>query len=116
MNKSGDQKTISAAEMLEYIIGCKWSIRILMLIQQQVNRPGAITRSIAGLTTKVLNDCLSKMVSFGMLEKTAYPEVPPRVEYQFTDFGRKFILILDAVADLQEELDDVASLNEQHNH
>ena len=40
-----------------------------------------------------------------MLEKTAYPEVPPRVEYQFTDFGQKFILILDAVAQLQHELD-----------
>jgi DNA-binding HxlR family transcriptional regulator len=105
MTRARAGKTISAAEMLEYIIGCKWSIRILMLIQQQVNRPGAITRSITGLTTKVLNDCLSKMVSFGILKKTAYPEVPPRVEYNFTDFGQKFILILDAVAKLQHELD-----------
>jgi DNA-binding HxlR family transcriptional regulator len=105
MNKAETRKTISAAEMLEYVIGCKWSIRILLLIQQNINRPGAITKSIAGLTTKVLNDCLAKMVSFGILAKTAYPEVPPRVEYQFTDFGRKFILILDAVAQLQQELD-----------
>jgi DNA-binding HxlR family transcriptional regulator len=104
MNKAETGKTISAAEMLEYVIGCKWSIRILMLIQQKVNRPGAITRSITGLTTKVLNDCLAKMVSFGILAKTAYPEVPPRVEYQFTDFGQKFILILDAVAELQNEI------------
>jgi DNA-binding HxlR family transcriptional regulator len=112
MNRPGIGKTTSAAEMLEYIVGCKWSIRILMLIQQQVNRPGAITRSITGLTTKVLNDCLSKMVGFGMLEKTAYPEIPPRVEYKFTDFGRKFILILDAVAELQQELD----ISENQNH
>lgn len=105
MNRAGAGKTISAAEMLEYIVGCKWSIRILILIQQKVNRPGAIIRSITGLTTKVLNDCLSKMVSFGILNKTAYPEVPPRVEYNFTDFGLKFILILDAVAELQHELD-----------
>jgi DNA-binding HxlR family transcriptional regulator len=105
MTRTGAERKISAAEMLEYIVGCKWSIRILMLIRQQVNRPGAITRSIAGLTTKVLNDCLSKMVSFGILKKTAYPEVPPRVEYNFTDFGQKFILILDAVAKLQHELD-----------
>jgi DNA-binding HxlR family transcriptional regulator len=87
MNRAGIGKITSAAEMLEYIVGCKWSIRILILIQQKVNRPGAITRSITGLTTKVLNDCLSKMVGFGMLEKIAYPEVPPRVEYNFTDFG-----------------------------
>jgi DNA-binding HxlR family transcriptional regulator len=116
MKGSEGKKTISAAEMLEYIIGCKWSMRILMLIQQQVNRPGAITRSIAGLTTKVLNDCLSKMVSFGMLEKTAYPEVPPRVEYNFTDFGRKFILILDAVAELQHEMDTSENKNTANNY
>ena len=98
-------KTVSAAEMVEYIVGCKWSIRILILIRQGVNRPGAIARSIDGLTTKVQNDCLNKMVSFNILEKTAYPEVPPRVEYNLTQFGQRFTIILDAIAQLQCELD-----------
>lgn len=96
---------MSAAAMLESIIGCKWSIRILTLIQQGVDRPGAITRSIDGLTTKVQNDCLNKMVGFDILEKVSYPEVPPRVEYKLTRFGQRFIVILDAVAELQRELD-----------
>jgi len=98
-------KPRSAAAMLEYIVGCKWSIRILTLIRQGVDRPGAITRSINGLTTKVQNDCLSKMVGFGILERVAYPEVPPRVEYKLTIFGQQFATILDAVAELQRELD-----------
>lgn len=98
-------KTESVAAMLETIVGCKWSIRILTLINQGVDRPGMITRSIDGLTTKVQNDCLNKLISFGIVEKTSYPEVPPRVEYQFTDFGRQFIVILDMVATLQHELD-----------
>ncbi len=98
-------KTASAAAMLEYIVGCKWSIRILTLIRQGVDRPGAITRSIDGLTTKVQNDCLNKMVAFGVLEKISYPEVPPRVEYKLTNFGQRFVAILDAIAQLQRELD-----------
>lgn len=98
-------KIVSAAEILEYIVGCKWSIRILNSIRQGVNRPGAIARSIDGLTTKVQNDCLNKMVGFNILEKIAYPEVPPRVEYNLTQFGQRFTVILDAIAQLQRELD-----------
>ena len=98
-------KTRSAAAMLEYIVGCKWSIRILALIKQGVDRTGAITRAIDGLTTKVLNDCLNKMMSFNILEKTSYPEVPPRVEYKLTNLGQRFVVILDAVAELQYEID-----------
>ncbi|NJN56200.1 MAG: helix-turn-helix transcriptional regulator [Leptolyngbyaceae cyanobacterium SL_5_9] len=91
--------------MVEYIVGCKWSMQILSLICHGIDRPGAITRSIDGLTTKVQNDCLSKMVNFGILEKFSYPEVPPRVEYKLTSFGRRFIAILDTIAELQREID-----------
>jgi DNA-binding HxlR family transcriptional regulator len=105
MNGKQTRKNTSAAAMVEYIVGCKWSMQILTLICQGVDRPGAITRAIDGLTTKVQNDCLSKMVSFGILEKYSYPEVPPRVEYKLTNFGRRFIAILDAIAELQREID-----------
>ncbi|MBD3887560.1 helix-turn-helix transcriptional regulator [Phormidium tenue FACHB-886] len=91
--------------MLECVVGCKWSIRILTLIRQGVDRPGAITRSIEGLTTKVQGDCLNKMVGFGILERIAYAEVPPRVEYKLTHLGQRFVSILDAVAELQYEID-----------
>ncbi|MBE9182064.1 helix-turn-helix transcriptional regulator [Oculatella sp. LEGE 06141] len=99
--------------MLECIVGCKWSIRILTLIRQGVDRPGAITRSINGLTTKVQGDCLNKMVGFGILERIAYAEVPPRVEYKLTYLGQRFVSILDAVAELQYEID---AASQQHNN
>jgi len=105
MNRGQFEKTTSAAAMIEYVVGCKWSIRILTLIRQGVDRPGAMTRAIDGLTTKVQNDCLNKMVSFNILEKVSYPEVPPRVEYKLTHFGQRFTTILDAIAELQHEIE-----------
>lgn len=89
--------------MVENIIRCKWSLSVLSLIQQGVNRPGAMEKSVEGLTTKVLNERLRKLMRFGILEKTIFPEVPPRVEYHLTDFGRKFIGILDAIDSLERD-------------
>lgn len=112
MGKGLSDKVTSAAAMLEYTVGCKWSIRILTLIRQGIDRPGAITRSIDGLTTKVQGDCLNKMVAFGILERIAYGEIPPRVEYKLTTFGQRFVSILDAVSELQREMD---ASSQQHN-
>lgn len=112
MGREKLDKTTSAAAMLEYVVGCKWSIRILTLIRQGVDRPGAITRSIEGLTTKVQGDCLNKMVSFGILNRIAYAEIPPRVEYKLTNLGQRFVSILDAVEDLQQEIN---AASQKHN-
>ena len=60
-------------------------------------------RSVKGLTTKVLNERLRKLVNFGLLERHAYAEIPPRVEYELTPFGRKFVRILDAIEELEAE-------------
>lgn len=95
---------INGKRMVENIIRCKWSLSVLSLIRQGVNRPGAMERSVEGLTTKVLNERLRKLVNFGILEKKIFPETPPRVEYKLTDFGRKFIGILDAIEDLEDDL------------
>jgi len=62
-------------------------------------------RNVEGLSTKVLNSCLRKNVEFGILERVAYPEIPPRVEYVITPFGEKFIRILDQLETLQEEIE-----------
>lgn len=64
-----------------------------------------MVRSAEGLTTKVLNDCLRKNLDFGILERIAYPELPPRVEYELTEFGQKFIRVLDQLEALQVEID-----------
>ncbi len=93
-----------AHEMVESIIGCKWSLHVLSQVRSGTNRPGAMVRTTDGLTTKVLNERLAKMLRFGIVEKVSYPEVPPRVEYHLTDFGRRFLRVVDEVESLQREL------------
>ena len=94
-----------SARMVEAIYGCKWSLTVYRLLASGVNRPGEMVRSVDGLSTKVLNDCLRKNLDFGIIKRVAYPEIPPRVEYEITDFGRKFIRILDQIEDLQREIE-----------
>lgn len=90
--------------MVETIYGCKWSLTVYRLLPNGINRPGEMVRSVEGLTTKVLNECLRKNVTFGIIERIAYNEIPPRVEYVVPPFGRNFIRILDALEQLQEEI------------
>lgn len=98
-------KRTSAAAMMESVFACKWSARILNLIGHGVNRPGAITGAMSGLSTKVMNDCLRRLIDFKLLERMSYPEIPPRVEYKLTDFGVRFVEILDKVEELQSGID-----------
>lgn len=90
--------------MVEDIVGCKWSLAVLGAVRGGVVRPGAIEHAIDGLSKKVLNERLVKLVRFGILDKTSYAGLPPRVEYALTPFGEKFCGLLDGVAALEHEL------------
>ncbi|OZA31146.1 MAG: transcriptional regulator [Hydrogenophilales bacterium 17-61-9] len=93
-----------SARMVETIYGCKWSLTVYQLLANGINRPGQMVRSVEGLTTKVLNECLRKNMEFGIIERIAHNEVPPRVEYAITPFGEKFIRVLDELEKLQSEI------------
>lgn len=90
--------------MVEDVVGCKWSLTVLGLIASGVSRPGAMARSTEGLTAKVLNERLRKLERFGLVDREVFAEVPPRVEYRLTPFGRRFQDVLDRIAALEEEV------------
>jgi DNA-binding HxlR family transcriptional regulator len=98
------ESSTSAAHMVEDVLGCKWTLRVLGAIRAGVVRPGALEREIRGISTKVLNERLRKLDRFGIIQRRAFPEVPPRVEYRLTVFGRRFLRVLDAVDALEREL------------
>jgi DNA-binding HxlR family transcriptional regulator len=95
-----------SARMVETIYGCKWSLTVYQLLAHDINRPGEMVRNVEGLSTKVLNECLRKNVQFGILNRVTFNEVPPRVEYEVTPFGDKFIRILDQLEVLQNEISE----------
>ena len=77
--------------MVEDVVGCKWSLAVLGAVRGGVRRPGAMEHAIEGLSKKVLNERLRKLVRFGVLDKRSYPEVPPRAEYTLTPLGHSLL-------------------------
>lgn len=89
--------------MVEDIIGCKWSLTVLTLVRAGVTRPGAMQRRVEGLTAKVLNERLRKLLRYEIIEREVFAEVPPRVEYRLTKFGERFGAVLDQITALDEQ-------------
>ena len=98
------QKNANDLRMFEDVIGCKWSLSVIDLIRNGILRPGAMEREIPGLTRKVLNERLQKLIRYGIIEKQVFPVSPPKVEYSLTAFGYKFVTILDEIAKLEGEI------------
>jgi DNA-binding HxlR family transcriptional regulator len=100
---------IPVASMVENIVGCKWSLRLLQLCADGQRRPSAFLRACPGLSAKVMNERWQKMLRFGIVRRTVFGEKPPvEVEYLLTPFGRRFLGILDEVRRLQQAVDNGA--------
>lgn len=89
--------------LLEDVLGCKWSWSILRAVHAGTARPGRLERSIPGISTKVLNERLRKLVAHGVFERTEFPGVVLHVEYGFTDLGKKFFAVLQQIEALEHE-------------
>jgi len=95
--------------MVEEIIGCKWSVRLLELCVEGYSRPSAFLRACPGLSAKVMNERLRKMTRFGIVQRTVFGDKPPvQVEYRLTPFGHRFLRIIEEVRRLQEAVDRAA--------
>jgi DNA-binding HxlR family transcriptional regulator len=94
---------VSVRAMVEDIVGCKWSLEVLGALRSGILRPGKMERSVTGLTAKVLNERLRKLTRYGIVQRIPFPEVPPRVEYRLTPFGRRFAAILDQIDRLEDD-------------
>lgn len=103
---SRDTPAVPVAAMVENVIGCKWSVRLLQLCSEGERRPSEFLRSCAGLSAKVMNERLRKLTRYGIVQRRVHGEKPPiEVEYRLTPFGRRFMGVLDAVRRLQEDVD-----------
>jgi len=79
------------------LIGDKWKVLILRDLMTGTKRFGELKRSVGGVSQKVLTAQLRAMEDSGLLTRTVYAEVPPRVEYTLTALGQSLKPILDAM-------------------
>lgn len=87
----------SVYRCLEDVIGCKWSVSVLLAVHDGVRRPGELVRHIPGLSTKVLNERLRKLGHYGLIEQHRFPEIPPRTEYTLTPFGQQLLALVGEI-------------------
>ncbi len=92
---------VTAAEGLEQairLIDGRWKLLILFhLFGGRVRRYSDLERSIPTISQKMLGQQLRRLEADGLVRRTMYPEVPPRVEYQLTDWGQALCPALDAL-------------------
>ena len=79
------------------LIGDKWKVLILRDLMPGTKRFGELKKSIGDVSQKVLTSQLRDMEKNGLVTRTVYAEVPPRVEYSLTELGKSLKPILDAM-------------------
>ena len=79
------------------LIGSKWKLLIMRNLLQRPWRFNELKKDLEGISQKVLTDSLRSMEADGIITRTVYPEVPPRVEYALSDLGESMRPIMDAM-------------------
>ena len=79
------------------LIGSKWKLLILRNLLARPWRFNELRKSLDGISQKVLTDSLRSMEEDGIITRTVYPEVPPRVEYALSGLGESMRPIITAM-------------------
>lgn len=86
---------------LEYgleIFGGKWKPRIICVLnEKEVLRYSGIRREMTNITDAVLAATLKELIRDGVIDRTSYDEIPPRVEYRLTEKGKSVVPILQSI-------------------
>lgn len=81
------------------LIGSKWKLLILRNLMMHPWRFNELKRDLEGISQKVLTDSLRSMEADGLVTRTVYPEVPPRVEYALSELGESMRPIMKSLED-----------------
>jgi DNA-binding HxlR family transcriptional regulator len=84
------------------IIGSKWKLLIIRNLLARPWRFNELKKDLDGISQKVLTDSLRSMEEDGIINRTVYPEVPPRVEYSLSELGESMRGILSAMQEWGE--------------
>lgn len=80
-------------------IGGKWKPVILFLIRKDCNRFSMLKRAIPDISKQMLVNQLRELEGDSILNRMVYAEVPPRVEYKISDYGKTLLPVIDTMQD-----------------
>jgi len=80
------------------VLSGKWTLMILCQLAKRVARFNELKRTIPGITQHMLTTSLRELEANGIIQRTIYAEVPPRVEYRMTPHGRSLKPVIEALA------------------
>ena len=87
---------VCPSSLMPFQIGNKWTGMVVLCLEHGRRRFNEIRMPLRGITPKVLTQTLRAMERDGLLVRTAYPENPPRVEYELTALGRSLLTLIEA--------------------
>ena len=79
------------------IIGSRWNLIIIWRLNDGALRFTELQKSIGNVNSKTVTKHLRVLEKYHIITRTVYPEVPPRVEYALTEYGRAFIPIFEKI-------------------
>jgi DNA-binding HxlR family transcriptional regulator len=79
------------------VIGGKWKILILYLINNDINRFGKLGMMLKNVSKQMLTTQLRELEQDGLVERVIYPEIPPRVEYFLTEKGKALMPVMEVL-------------------
>ena len=80
------------------LIGSKWKLLIIRNLMSRPWRFNELRKDLDGISQKVLTDSLRSMEADGIITRTVYPEIPPRVEYALSELGESMRPIIESMA------------------
>lgn len=88
---------------LEDVVGCKWSAAVVGALQRGIARPGQLERYIPGISTKILNERLRKLLAYGLATRADHSTTSLHVEYRLTATGVRLARVIEQMHVLEEE-------------
>ena len=89
------------------VLGNKWKLLIVGNLLERPWRFNELRKSLFGISQKVLTTCLRSLEMDGILTRTVFPEIPPRVEYALTEAGKELKPVIDAMREFGEKFGDM---------
>ena len=90
-------------DLIGEVLYGKWKIRLLWFINEGNLRPSELQRKIPDASRRVLNIQLKELEEHELVSKKIYAQVPPKVEYFLTDFGKTLIPVISALGNWGDE-------------